>query len=271
MTNSKSEILSPEAKYYENDALWSQDFDQNPQERQRLDETIALIPDDIRSVLDVGCGNGAFVNRLVGKYDRICGVDRSEAALKFVQTENRCASADTLPFSDQEFDLVTSMEMLEHLPEGIFQSALKELYRTSKRWVMITVPYKEDRHLGLVRCPKCLCEFNRSYHLRDFDDRKIAGLFSDIGIGLTLRTKISVGTTPRFLGLRIAKYLTAPLRSSDLPRGVTCPQCAYHRPASKEDYDLGGARTSTGVLGRRKQLWPHVTIPRWYIALFEKD
>lgn len=44
-----------------------------------------FIPDDVKSIIDIGCGNGIITNMLSAKYD-VTGVDRSEKALSFVTT-----------------------------------------------------------------------------------------------------------------------------------------------------------------------------------------
>lgn len=258
---------SPEQAYYENEALWAQDFEQDPQERARLIAASQVIPPGANSILDVGCGNGAFVNRLSGKYGRVCGVDRSEAALSFVKTEKQLARVDQLPFASGEFDLVACMEVIEHLPQRVYEQALAEIARVAGKWILISVPYREDRRLGLVRCPKCLCEFNRSYHLRSFDERNLSSLFRgvdpDIGL-LSLRT---LGDTVRYIGLRTARRLAEPFRTPALPRGVICPQCAHSREGATP---AGPRHGGAGVLGRARVLWPHVRSPRWAMAVYGK-
>src|SRR5690606_27782997 len=139
--------------------------------------------------------------------------DRSEAALRFVRVEKQRASADRLPFSEGEFDLVSCMEVLEHLPCDIYDQARRELARVASKWILISVPYRENRRLVLVRCPKCLCEFKRSYHLREFDERTLKVLFDEIGPKLELVTFRTVGRNPRYLGLRTARKLLEPFRS----------------------------------------------------------
>lgn len=252
---------SPEQAYYENEPLWARDFDSDPQERIRLDAAVALMPADVGSVLDVGCGNGAFVHRLAGRYERICAVDRSETALRFVRTEKRTAGADALPFADGEFDLVSCMEVLEHLQQGTYERALAELVRVSRRWIMISVPCREDRRVDLVRCPRCLCEFNRSYHLRDFDDARVTGLFTTPGHDARLVALQTIGQTVTHPGLPAVKRVLAPLRARALPAGVVCPQCAH---------GTSRGENRPGAAGRIRRLWPRITRPRWYLALFRR-
>ena len=145
----------------------------------------------------------------------------------------------------------------------MYEQALAEIVRVASKWVLISVPYREDRRLGLVRCPKCLCEFNRSYHLRSFDERSLSSLHPGIALA-SLRT---LGDTLRYLGLRTARRMAEPFRTPPLPRGVVCPQCAHARPASEP------ARTHnerTGVLGRARVMWPRVRSPRWAMAMYRK-
>ncbi|HEX7114295.1 MAG TPA: class I SAM-dependent methyltransferase [Steroidobacter sp.] len=259
---------TPEQLYYENEALWALDLESDPDERARFDLVTGLLPQGLQSILDVGCGNGAFVNRLAGKYARVCGVDRSEAALRFVRVEKQRASADRLPFSEGEFDLVSCMEVLEHLPCDIYDQARRELARVASKWILISVPYRENRRLGLVRCPKCLCEFNRSYHLREFDESTLKVLFDEIDPKLELVTFRTVGRNPRYLGLRTARKLLEPFRSITLPAGVVCPQCGYHRPVQGSSGVR--CRRESGLLGRARNLWPHVNQPRWAVALYQR-
>ena len=258
---------SPEQAYYENEALWAQDFEQDPQERARLIAASQLIPEGTNSILDAGCGNGAFVNRLSGKYGRVCGVDRSEVALSFVRTEKRLARVDKLPFASGEFDLVACMEVIEHLPQGVYEQALSEIGRVASKWVLISVPYREDRRLGLVRCPKCSCEFNRSYHLRSFDERSLSSLFRDVHPDIGLVSLRTVGDTVRYIGLRTARRMAEPFRTPALPRGVVCPQCAHSREAAMP---TAPQNDPTGALGRARVLWPRVRSPRWAMAMYRK-
>jgi len=49
-----------------------------------------------------------------------------------------------LPFSDGQFDVVTLLEVLEHIPDTA--AALREVLRVARRFVILTVPSKPDEN-----------------------------------------------------------------------------------------------------------------------------
>src|SRR5579871_5971315 len=74
-------------------------------------------------VLDVGCGGGLLAESLARAGALVTGIDlapamievaRAHAAAEGLSIDYRVASADSL--SDPAFDVVTCMEMLEHVP-----------------------------------------------------------------------------------------------------------------------------------------------------------
>jgi SAM-dependent methyltransferase len=173
--------IAPEQMAYEIPEIWENDWfgiaDEN-----RVREFSKRIPDDVRSILDAGCGNGLFlhyISRSNSKYGRICGVDRSQIALSHVKTEKYLSSVDALPFRDCEFDIVTSLEVIEHLPVGVYENSLKELSRVARRYILIGVPFNQDIRNSLIECPNCSCRFNADYHLRSFSETAIKRIFTD--------------------------------------------------------------------------------------------
>jgi 2-polyprenyl-3-methyl-5-hydroxy-6-metoxy-1,4-benzoquinol methylase len=72
-----------------------------------------------RSLLDVGCGDGFFLGFVGHSVPRRCGVDAAEVAIRFAQAfhpdvDYRAADAATL---DESFEVVTAIEVLEHVPD----------------------------------------------------------------------------------------------------------------------------------------------------------
>ncbi len=122
-----SDNLSFEQMAYELPEIWEEEYFTS-EDFKRVKELGKKIISDADTLLDVGCGNGIFLNHLAAAYParftRIVGVDRSKAALSHVKTEKMIATVDNLPFADKEFHTVTSMEVLEHLPVTIYPKAI---------------------------------------------------------------------------------------------------------------------------------------------------
>ncbi|MBU4353415.1 methionine biosynthesis protein MetW [Candidatus Parcubacteria bacterium] len=96
-----------------------------------------------QKVLDVGCGDGLFLNALAQKEVLASGVDISEEGVKKCGEKGLDASVvdisiENLPFQDGAFDTVIMLDVLEHLyaPEALLQEAA----RVSKKYIIISVP-----------------------------------------------------------------------------------------------------------------------------------
>lgn len=79
-----------------------------------------------KKIVDVGCGGGIFAESMAARGAAVLGIDLAEKALKIAQlhsidsgisVEYRCISAEALSLeAAHSFDIVTCMEMLEHVP-----------------------------------------------------------------------------------------------------------------------------------------------------------
>lgn len=229
---------------------------------------LSLIPKDVNSVLDLGCGNGIITNHLASHFD-VTGADRSAAALEMVQTKKVLCNCNELPFENGSFDMVLSSEMLEHLEDQVFLETVAEMKRVARRYVLISVPNNEHLERDLVQCPACRFRYNMNYHLRSLDINKLSELFTDYRLLKT--TTGGPMVKPSFRWLTRVKHYCAPA-SSWIPsywtkqrkRNSLCPKCnhAYnipfrHHPVSFA-YDV-----LTWLFSPAK--------PYWLIALFEKQ
>jgi 2-polyprenyl-6-hydroxyphenyl methylase / 3-demethylubiquinone-9 3-methyltransferase len=80
-----------------------------------------------KQVLDVGCGGGILSESMAGRGAQVTGIDLAEASLQVAQLhalesavsiEYRCIAVEDLAAEKpQSFDVVTCMEMLEHVPD----------------------------------------------------------------------------------------------------------------------------------------------------------
>jgi SAM-dependent methyltransferase len=138
-----------------------------PDIREKIRVFEEVIPDDVDTILDVGCGDGAITNAL-GRRWTVTGVDSSSAALRHVTTEAVLGDARSLPFADGSFDLVMSSQMLEHLDDESYADALSELRRITRAYLLISVPFREDLGSRMIRCPRCGLQQHVWGHLRGF-------------------------------------------------------------------------------------------------------
>jgi len=95
------------------------------------------------NALDLGCGDGLFLQALRYKGIEGCGLDFSVDGIKKCKEKGIKArvydfSDKPLPFDDNTFDYVVMLDILEHLyyPEKV----LKEACRVSKKYIIISVP-----------------------------------------------------------------------------------------------------------------------------------
>jgi SAM-dependent methyltransferase len=93
-------------------------------------------------ILDVGCGTGANLEMLKA-FGEAEGVDVSDDALEFCRQKGlkvQKGLAEEMPFADQSFDIVTALDVVEHLDDDI--AGLKEMRRvmTDDGRALIFVP-----------------------------------------------------------------------------------------------------------------------------------
>jgi len=109
-----------------------------------------------RQILDVACGTGEWLGYFHDRGASVSGIDLSQKAIdeclrRFPDGEFACGPAESLPFADGCFDLVTCMGSLEHFLDK--PGALAEMRRVGKPGAtfLILVPNAGflTRRLGL--------------------------------------------------------------------------------------------------------------------------
>jgi len=109
------------------------------------------------SLLDVGCGKGFMMHDLAELIPGITvnGIDISEYAIANVmedmQPHVQVADAKELPFEDNSFDVVISINTVHNLEEDECGQALQEIERVSRGKSFITVDaYRNDEEKELM-------------------------------------------------------------------------------------------------------------------------
>jgi 2-polyprenyl-3-methyl-5-hydroxy-6-metoxy-1,4-benzoquinol methylase len=109
-----------------------------------LDELWHMASPD--SILDVGCGEGVLTSEWAERLEgRIVGIDLPDPKLEAEwqkrqrpNLEYRAEEATSLSFADDEFDMSTAIEVLEHVPDP--EATVAEMARVAKRWMLVSVP-----------------------------------------------------------------------------------------------------------------------------------
>ncbi len=272
-----------EREYYEFDRFWNPEFTPlGDTDVQRIEEIANLVPADVESILDAGCGNGMFCNHVSRNRptEQVVGLDRSKAALKYVATRKVQASITELPFEAKSFDCVTSLEVLEHLPLDVFERAKSELSRVAAKYIIVSVPNDQQLGENLTQCPACRSRFDPDLHMRSFHAEIMKTLFSEHGF--TCRQVNELGPFTKYRGFQEAMnfwYARGP--KAETMASPLCPICGFRNddyltangtPASAP---AGTGESGNGFLtpAKRliKKLWPKVNGSQWLLGLYERQ
>ena len=86
-----------------------------------------------QQILDIGCGTGATMDHLK-RFGTVQGIDLFDLPLRFSKKRGHervlCASATELPFAENSFDLITALDVIEHLDDDV--GGLREIRRVLK-------------------------------------------------------------------------------------------------------------------------------------------
>ena len=138
------------------------------------------------SILDLGCGYGAYSLALTSQNRQCVGCDINMTYLvKAAASGLPVVSAyPVLPFADRSFDTVILLEVIEHVPE--IEGILKEAFRVARRNVLITVPNSENLEL-LQQNDVTYGHMLSSDHVHFFDPDSLKALLSRFSNAIEIR------------------------------------------------------------------------------------
>ncbi|MDD4223189.1 MAG: class I SAM-dependent methyltransferase [Candidatus Cloacimonetes bacterium] len=222
----------------------------------RLEQINRILPPGVKTILDAGCGNGVITNALHERYD-VTGLDLSPAALEYVKAPKVIASVTAIPFPDASFDLVMCNEVLEHLSGADLAQAVTELKRCSARYLLVSVPNREQLETELVRCQDCGHIFHAYGHLQSFDLSRL-----DFLLGWQRIWDQTLGPRSRDFSPALLSFRQKVLQQwfkPDLP--LACPNCQSREFMLRKNL-LTKAVNALGRLGRKPR-------PYWLMAMYK--
>ena len=195
------------------------------------------------NILDAGCGTGRLAE-LMSKEGSVTGIDMSDEALKFAKERGvkvQKASVMKLPFKDNSFDVITSIDVLYHKAVPDDAKALKELYRVLKpNGIVIlrlqAIHWLTNSHDKVVHSKKRYSKrevlkklIESGFHIEKLSYMNMS--LAPLAIGQHIYQKFlpssknhsSISETNRFINLTAAGILTAEnnlLHTTNLPFGL---------------------------------------------------
>jgi 2-polyprenyl-3-methyl-5-hydroxy-6-metoxy-1,4-benzoquinol methylase len=141
------------------------------------------------SILDVGCGEGVLTEQWADKLGsgRIVGIDLDAPKLKAewekrqrANLEYKVEDATNLSFADNEFDMASAIEVLEHVPDP--ERTVAEMARVAKSWLLVSVPREPLwRGLNMARGAYLKDLGNTPGHINHWSKRSFVSMLSQHG------------------------------------------------------------------------------------------
>jgi len=151
---------------------------------------------DPRSLLDVGCGEGVLAQRFARQLPdrRVVGIDLEEPSIQAGWEQHTAPNlqymtmrAEDLPFAENQFDLASAIEVLEHVPDP--EHTLAEMARCAERHLLVSVPREPLwRALNMARGAYWRELGNTPGHLNHWSRRAFVALLGRYGTVVEVRS-----------------------------------------------------------------------------------
>lgn len=141
------------------------------------------------SLLDVGCGEAHHTHQWAKQLGdkRVVGIDLDDPTLKqFWETrtapnlEYKILKAENMPFEDNEFEVASAIEVLEHVPDPAH--TISEMARVASKYLLVSVPREPVwRAVNMARGAYIKQLGNTPGHLNHWSQRAFIAELSKVG------------------------------------------------------------------------------------------
>jgi len=189
-------------------------------------------------ILDIGCGTGANLEML-SQFGYAEGVDVSVDALEFCRQRGlqnvRQGEAEHLPYEDSSFDLVTALDVVEHLDDDVL--GLKEMRRVLR-----------PEGVALMFVPAFMF---------------LWGVQDDISHHRRRYTRATLQQAVRAAGFEIERFTYANITFlAPILLGRLLMRATGLRPASENNLTIGVLNRMLGrILGAESSILRHMNLP----------
>jgi 2-polyprenyl-3-methyl-5-hydroxy-6-metoxy-1,4-benzoquinol methylase len=148
-----------------------------------------------KTLLDVGCGEGVLTHQWAQRVDgRVVGIDLDDPQLhaeweqrQAPNLEYKVLKAENMPFGDDEFDVASAIEVLEHVPDP--EHTVAEMARVARGHLLVSVPREPLwRGLNMARGAYLKDWGNTPGHLNHWSKRSFVKLLSKHGTVVEARS-----------------------------------------------------------------------------------
>jgi SAM-dependent methyltransferase len=153
-------------------------------------------------LLDFGCGTGAFLEHLE-RFGTVHAVDGDPSAVAFCHDRGRAEvqlvpPGAPLPFADGSFDLVTTLDVIEHIDDDV--GALRELRRVLRPGGRLLVAVPAFRFLWGK-------QDEVAHHHRRYTARTLRRVLTESGFAIDRTSYFNTILFPPIAAVRLARRL----------------------------------------------------------------
>lgn len=151
-------------------------------------------------ILDVGCGNGYFINKLKSK-SYIQGLEINKTLTKYlIKKKINFLDKDLLEYyPDEKFDLILLFAVLEHLPDiDVYINHIKKNILSKNGKILLDVPNLNDPISYFYNIKDYKEHFYKPYHIYYFSRKALENFFKKHGFKIKVNLIQQASITNHF-------------------------------------------------------------------------